>query len=329
MMSRTHVDALYSAFCGTLPRHLSSSENKLREILELASAADAKWGNVYLREVTLAAPSFFAEVMPSITDGDVRDAVMCHLLSVLGARVEREIARQQERSADVNELLARLRDARDRAGANLWSSAPLWCGDADRQTASAVTDEQVLLQGAEPVSLGQYQALILRLHRPALSGSIALAHKARWEPRRLEAVKRTLQDVWLARELESQVNGWKDDWVRRGACVVCLARGLRAGRRSEERPTEPSFVRRMVVESGVLTRLLGRSRAKFRSASRRARALGAHHLAEWAKQAEERAAFLERLERKATDQPSRAVLACSEGRRNMSVTTLGPRRRLR
>jgi len=80
---------------------------------------------------------------------------------------------------------------------------------------------------------------------------------------------------------------------------MCLARGLPPGRyNSEEGATRPDLVRRIVLRSGVLGRMLELSRRRYRRAWRHARALGASRIAGWAGERAGRVASLIRMESK-------------------------------
>ncbi|MEZ4313091.1 MAG: hypothetical protein R3F14_34150 [Polyangiaceae bacterium] len=103
--------------------------------------------------------------------------------------------------------------------------------------------------------------------------------------------RRALLDAALGLQIYDDVLDWETDATRGGAWALSLARStLRAGPRGFG--TTPAEQRAEVHASGVLARMLRRARYHFRSAARRAAALGAARVSAWA---EERARALEDL----------------------------------
>ena len=94
-------------------------------------------------------------------------------------------------------------------------------------------------------------------------------------------------------QYHDDVVDWEDDHARGRAWAVELARSALSGRRGGASRT----VREMVLESGVLSRMLERSRRHFRAARKRSEVLGARGLSAWAKSKEQHAAMLAAHER--------------------------------
>jgi hypothetical protein len=297
-MALVDIDALFGAVVETLPAELRSAARELPFRLRLAPGPNILWSEVFNHEVTLQAPALFAEGMPGAKPMQIRDAVLAHMLAVIDAfGTDRVHDGQIEDSAMLHDVLAYLRLARDRAVLRLTEQIDPYAA-ADRETRDAILTERALLGRAEVSTLEHYEAISLGKQSVGFPASLALAKAAGWEKRRLDFLESTLAGIWLGLQFEDDVLDWEDDWRRGGAWVICLARGLLARSRSRERPTVPNALQRFVVESGVLTQMLGLARRKYREVRRRSQILGANRLAAWAEQRERHAASLARMETK-------------------------------
>lgn len=292
------IDALYAAVVETLPAGLRPAARALPYGLKLAPGPNVLWSEVFNHEVTLHAPALFAEAMPKAAPAQIRDAVLAHMLAVIEAfGTDRIHDGQVDDSTQLRDVLSYLRLARDRAVLRLTDEVAPYAA-ADRETRDAIMTERALLSRAEASSLPQYEAISLGKQCVGFPATLALARAVRWEASQIVLLERTLAGVWLGLQFEDDVIDWEDDWRRGGAWAVCLARGLRIQSLSRERPTMPNALQRFVLESGILPRLLGLARRKYRGVRRRALVLGARRLAAWAEQRERYAASLARMEDK-------------------------------
>jgi hypothetical protein len=297
-MAIVDIDALFGAVVETLPAELRSAARELPFRLRLAPGPNIPWSEVFNHEVTLQAPALFAEGMPGAKPVQIRDAVIAHMLAVIEAfGTDRVHDGQVEDSAALRDVLAYLRLARDRAVLRLTEQIDPYA-HADRETRDAILTERALLGRAEVSTLEHYEAISLGKQSVGFPATVALAQAAGWEKRRLDVLESTLAGIWLGLQFEDDVLDWEDDWRRGGAWAICLARGLLVQSRSRERPTVPNALQRFVVESGVLTQMLGMARRKYREVRRRSLILGANRLAAWAEQRERHATSLARMETK-------------------------------
>ena len=295
-MPMVNIDALYSAVVETLPVELRSAALELPYRLRLAPAPSMAWSEVFNHEVTLSAPALFAESMPRSRPGEVREAVLAHMLAVIEAfGTDRIEDGQVQDSQLLRDVLAYLRLARDRAILRLSDELDPFA-HADTETRDAILSERALLTRAELTSFGQYAAISLAKQSLGFPATIALARRSGWDHSHVQMLSATLASVWLGLQFEDDVMDWEDDWRRGGAWAVCLARGLRMISRSKERPTMPNALQRYVLESGVLPKMLDASRRNYRGVRRRARVLGAVRLASWAEGRERHVASLARME---------------------------------
>jgi hypothetical protein len=296
-MPLADVDALFDAVIETLPASQQAAARGLPHRLKLAPSPDIPWSAVFNHEVTLGAPALFAQAMPEVNPGFVRDAVIAHMLAVIEAfGLDRIHDRQIEADADLRELLSGLRIVRNRAAARLSADAPRDFRMADAEFWEAMQAERPLLEQAEACTFTKYVAVSLAKQSVGFPATIALAQKAGWPAVRLKALRGALEGVWLGLQFYDDALDWEDDWRNGGAWAVCLARGIRAASETKERPTRPDALARFVSESGVLPRLLRFSRRRFHAARLRAQALGATRLAAWALVHERRVAGLAHLE---------------------------------
>jgi hypothetical protein len=295
-MSLVNIDALYSAVVETLPQELRDAASELPYRLRLAPGPNMPWSEVFNHEVTLSAPALFSEGMPNVKPGEVREAVLAHMLAVIEAFGNDRIEDGQVVDSQLlRDVLAYLRLARDRAILRLSDELDPFAS-ADRETRDAILCERSLLTRAEPTSFPQYEAVSLGKQAVGFPATLALARRTGCGASSERVLAAALGAIWLALQFEDDVMDWEDDWRRGGAWVVCLARSVRNTTRSKERPTIPNALQRYVLESKILLRLLDRSRHKYRSVRRRARALGARRLATWAEQRERHVAALARME---------------------------------
>jgi hypothetical protein len=324
------VDELYRAFCQTLPGMLHAEACNLAYTLGLAPSGNVPWSSVFNHDITLAAPALIAEAMPGVRGPEVQDALLAHLLAVIGAFGTDRLQDEQVRPTwQLETLLAHVRRARDEAIRRVMLGAEDPAVDfaaADEETALAIKTERRLLLRREPATFEQYRSISLAKQRVGLPASIALARAAGWERRRVEVLARMLSSVCVALQLYDDVMDWEEDHGRGGAWAVALAHGLRGASPGETapliapaaprlapltasaapRPAPPSHVRRFVLESGVLASMLAGSRVCFRQSRRRAAALGARRVAAWAQGREAHVAELQRCEAESPGYANRA-----------------------
>jgi hypothetical protein len=297
-MSPVNIDTLYLAFVETLPPDEQRVARQLPYRLKLVASEDTSWSDVFRHEFTLSAPAFFAEALPGAAPGQIRDAVLAHMLGVVEFLVSTRLAGEEASNDEELQLLSeRLSHACERLferfGAGSRMSYEMAC--AKTQTASRHTRQ--LLDRVEPVSLSRYRSRVLAQHSARFSATLALAQVAGASPTEIRAVDRTLGSAWLALQSEEDALDWEHQWQSGGAWAVCVARGLRSATRDRDRPTEPDMLRHAVVASGALTALLGVSRTAFRATRRRACALRAERLAAWATEREQQLYDLVKRER--------------------------------
>jgi hypothetical protein len=297
---RQQLDELYAAFCETLPPDLRACAYELPYRLQLAAVASTPWSQVFGHDVTFAAPALFAEAMPHISRAKVRDAVLAHTLAVIdGFGTDRIEDRQIARSVDLEELLTRIRAARDRALVRVSNrdDAAQSFARAHHDMLDSIRAEQRIFADHESVDFEMYERIAVGKSAIGVPASVALARAAGWMEAECQAVAKTLTSVWLGMQYHDDVLDWEDDHRRNSAWAVLLARGAPAGADAGERPTQERPIQDMVLGSGILAHMLERSFRHFRAAGKRAEALGARELAAWAKTKEDHAKMLARHER--------------------------------
>jgi hypothetical protein len=286
------VDALYEGFCRTLPVPEGQVARALAKRLGLAPIAGVSWNDVFSHAVTLKAPALVAEALPHGEPELVRLAVLGHMLAVLEAfGTDRIEDRQVAADVTLNRLLSAMRRARDAALAGLIGkeSAASAGAQADQESRQAIVRERELLTSGEPVSFETYRAVSLGKQSVGFPASLALAARAGWDASKRRLLGETLAGVWLGLQFEDDVLDWEKDWSVGGAWAVTLAHDLRRG---EKRDTRPDLLKRYVLGSGVLERMLKASRDQFETAATGALELGCQTLGQWALQ---RQARLEKL----------------------------------
>jgi hypothetical protein len=277
------VDGLYAGFVSSLDGELAEHARDLPRALRLAPVPNARWSSVFTHEVTLGAPALFAEAMPSASARAVRDATLAHLLGVVNAfGTDRIDDGQIPSSHAVSSVLERVRAARNAAFVRVTPDAGVELGldppAADEATNRAVSTEKAVLASREPVGFVTYEGVALAKQSAGLFASVALAQAAGWSPRRLVAVRRTLESIALGLQMHDDAVDWEDDQSRGGSWVVALVR-------STQEPFDDTRVdklRSRVIRSGVLTTLLRRAQFHMHAAAARAGVLGARRLETWA-----------------------------------------------
>lgn len=287
MLLRQELDELYAGFCETLPTELQAGARELPYRLRLAMSPGVPWSQVFGHEVTFAAPALFAEAMPHISPAKVRDAVLAHALAVIdGFGTDRIEDRQIASSPELEELLLRIRSARDRSLLSVvgcLGDAATDFGRIHREMIEGIHAEQRMMAEHAHVDFVLYEDIALRKTSIGAPASVALARAAGWVPSECRAVSKTLSSVWLGMQYHDDVVDWEDDLRRGSSWAVLLAKaaGLEADPR--DRPTERIAVQKLVLDSGILGIMLDRSFRHFRAARKRAEALGARELAAWAR----------------------------------------------
>jgi hypothetical protein len=264
---------------------------------------------VFSHGITLAAPALIAEAMPHVRGPTVQDALLAHMLAILDAFGTDRLEDGQVRPTwQLETLLAHVRRARDEALQRVVpgpSDPSIDFAAADEATLGAITAERGLLGGGGAADFTRYHEISRAKQRLGLPASLALAIAAGWDQRRREALERMLESIWVALQYYDDVMDWEEDCQRLGAWAVALARGARGGE-APALDSEPAAVRGLVLESGVLARMLDEARRHFRRARRLAAALGAQRLASWTIARESHMAELARCEARSPGYASRA-----------------------
>jgi hypothetical protein len=223
--------------------------------------------------------------MPRVSGSQVRDAVLAHALAVIDAfgtdRIEDE---QIEPTPSVFAVLGQMRRERDRALVRLTGADSRARGDfhvADARATQAIRQERQILRACRPVDFSEYERASLEKQGVGLVASVALARAAGWNERRCQAVKATLEAVWLGLQMADDVVDWEDDMLRGGAWAACLMEGAGGPPSSGSRLRARPSVKRRVLDSGVLQQMLSRALRHLRAARRLAATLGARRLSAW------------------------------------------------
>ena len=289
-MQEPQLDALYEGVCDTLPFHLRRPARDLPYWLKLTPLPGTPWSEVFNNEVTLAAPTLFAEAFGKVGTRAMRSATLAHMLAVIEAfGTDRIEDGQIEATQEVSEILGELRKVRDRCLVNLTrdrvstGTVLARTKTADEASVQAIRAERALLESGAPISLRTYEQVSLGKQAVGFPATLLLAEAQGWDARRLRCLEGTLASIWLALQYEDDVVDWEDDYERGAAWALSLARGLRRHRPSS-RQSEPSLVHSMVLWSGVLERMLRLARRRYRAVRRRAEVLGAPRLVSWADQ---------------------------------------------
>lgn len=283
MSAHSWIDELYDGFVRSLPTELAGPARALPATLKLAPSPDIPWSQVFAHEVTLGAPRLVAEGMPALPEAALRDASLAHLLAIVEAfGTDRLLDGQVPPSAALEAVLERARQVRDEALARVLAGAEGGYLGADVQTASAIRAEQSVLRSGEAVLWSRYLSVSYGKQRLGLPASLALARAAGWDARRRAALGKMLDGVWVGLQLHDDVVDWEDDLSHGGAWAASLAAHVPLRADPRDRKTIPVSARRLVLESGVLARMLRHAARSFGAARRRAAVLGLPTLAAWA-----------------------------------------------
>ena len=287
-----HVDAIWTAFCSTLPLDLQHEARHLARELGLVPLPDVPWSEIFKNEVTLAAPALFAAAMPSVPGQTVVTAVTAHMLAVIDAfALDRVLDGQATGSPQTMRLLECVRAGRDQAICELTGGKKSPYLDAEYEAVCAINTERLLLRHNVALSFSDYSGLSLAKQAVAFPASLALARAAGWDSRRQRAVQHVLRGIVLGLQFQDDAVDWEDDWRKGGAWAVNLSRehNRLAGPATSGKP-DIARLRREVHDSGVLAVMMNLARLRYREAQRLATSLGATQLATWAQEQEVTAA---------------------------------------
>ncbi len=290
------LDEIYESFLQSLPASESAPARSLAHTLRLAPTPDAPWSSVF-REVAMPAlPLFLAEGLPGAFPSTVRDAATAHLLGYIAALASRRLAEGTVTpSPELTSVLDALRGARDAALARIGAKLPPGpltdATLAEQDAAAAQAEARELLGRRAPVSLEAYERLMLRTQATAFPAPLALAAVSGCN----EARKRVLHQAVAGLAMSLQVRGdalnWEEHEARGASWAVCLMR-----QRVGALPAHPAELRRLVQGSGVVVRLLERTREHFAEVKRAAVWIGSRDLEKWAEAEERSANMLARTE---------------------------------
>jgi hypothetical protein len=293
------IDALYAAVVDSLPASLRRTARELPYLLKLAPSPELRFSEVFSHDVTLGAPLLVGEGFPQISPAIARGALLAHLLAVIEAfGTDRLADAQVEATREVSEVLEHLRQTRNRELDRLWPGASREAVAADARTRAAIARERALLARVSVVDFETYAEISLSKQAVGFPASLALARAAGADAQQLRHIERALTGVWLGLQFEDDVADWEKDWTEGGAWAVCLALGLRSVAPRDNQATRPDLVRKAVLGTGALRRMLEHARRRYRTTWRHARAIGAHRLAAWANERDKRLQSLIPLEAK-------------------------------
>jgi hypothetical protein len=288
------IDAIWTAFCTTLPVDLQMEARVLARGMGLVPLPAIPWSRVFKHEGTLAAPALLAAAMPRVTREMVMTATTAHMLAVIDAfAVDRMLDRQAAATPEMLRLLAHVRGERDRAIRELTGRRTSPYLDTEYEAVCAINTERLLLQHGTALSFSDYSKLSLAKQAVAFPAPLALAKAAGWDSRRQRAAHHLLQASVLGLQLHDDAVDWEEDWLAGGAWAVSLSysRGIR-NRVPRERKADLEAIRHQVYQSGVLANMMKLARWRYREVRRLATWLEVHTVSTWARAQEATAAEL-------------------------------------
>lgn len=232
----------------------------------------------------LEEPDFVADCLPDVPPQTVRDATLAHILSVVHSVTADGVAHSETPRHEAFALLRELERARDRVIARVLPSGPEYFQAADRAASAARKEARAFFSDGTPVNLGDYLTVVRKTMAPRIQAGIVLAMAWGMQGEHLVLLEQALECAWVAREIQSDADGWRQAWRRGNAWVVHLARTARARECGGEHPTEPDLIGAMVRQSGVLAAMYGCGSRLWQAAAQRAKSIRADRLAFWAKQ---------------------------------------------
>jgi len=289
-----HVDAIWDAFCGTLPLDLQSEARGLASRVGLVPIPGVPWSNIFKNEVTLAAPALFARAMPQVSHENLVRAVTAHMLAIVNAfATDRMLDGQAKSSPNLPRLLEHVRASRDRAMLDLSGMENSPYLDAENSSLAAIHTERIVLEHCQGLSFDDYTQLSRGKQAVAFPASLALAAASGWDDRQVLAVERLLEGIVLGLQYHDDVVDWEDDWKAGRAWAVCLCRSVIGEDYVPPRKLgHPELIRKHVHQSGVLVTMLNMARRCFRHAAGLSAVLGVARLGTWAREQERNMAKL-------------------------------------
>jgi hypothetical protein len=315
------IDALYQEFVETLPVEDRAMARQLAYVLGLAPVVDLPWSRVFADGPVLHLPWFFADAMPDVAPATLVNAVHAHLLGVIAAFAADRIQDGQLRRPPakllrvVNALRIRRDNVLERLGdAPADAQHDFALGECD--TAVAVIEENRLLGRGGAVDFATYERIALDKNAMAFPASLRLAHAAGWSEEQLGLVRQAVSGIILTLQMQDDAADWDEDLQRGTSWAACLATGTPERFASEN----VDQTRCRVLTSGVLARLLARSRAHAETVRSAAEMLGASSLAQWAG---ELVAILTALVAREGERPGYAALWYAQRARSLDAYVIG------
>jgi hypothetical protein len=163
---------------------------------------------------------------------------------------------------------------------------------AEQDAAAAHAEARELLRHRKPVTLEQYDKLVLRMHATAFPAVLALAAVAGCNDARRRVIHQSVRGLSMSLQARVDAVDWEEHESRGASWAVCLMRHHVGG----ALPGHPAEMRRLVQGCGVLVRLLERTREHFAEVKRAAAWVGSRDLERWAAEEERAANMLARTE---------------------------------
>ena len=269
-MPLAHTDALYAAFCATLPEPLHAVGRELPYRLKLAPRPEVPWSLVFNHELTLGAPAVLAVGTSGLDANMIEPAMLAHMLAVIEAFGSDRVAdRQVTADPDLIAVLWALRAARDRAFHALGGPAAVArVHQATRTTLAAIARERTLLAGGARVESGCYRSVSADKQSIGLAASLAFGAASGLPAPRVQLIRELLLGVCLGLQHHDDVLDWEDDARQGGAWAIALA-GCQQGARVA------------LLAPGTLGQMLGFAVEEYERAQRAAEQLGDSALSLW------------------------------------------------
>jgi hypothetical protein len=280
MSAESIIEDLYDRCTGGLGKPQRAWARALARAIGLTGEPRQRRRELFANDALRELPAFFADAMPALDTGLVRDAVTAHMLGIMATLAANQIRDgfPGDPPAALVDVVNALRAARDFALERVGPGRlePMFdyrLGEAD--AAAARAEEARLLRWGIDADFTTYERLAVAEGHAMFPATMRLALAAGWDGRRIHLVREAIGGVVVGFRMVDDARSWKERLAHGGTWAANLTGAFgKSGNLFE--------VERCVYASGIVGLLCKSASGQLDEVRRAAEELDALPLSTWA-----------------------------------------------
>jgi hypothetical protein len=283
MSAEFAIEELFERCTGGLDKSQRAWARALSRAIGVTGEPGQRRRELFANDALRELPAFFADAMPEVDTGLVRDAVTAHLLGLMASLAANQIRDgfPGEPPAALVEVVNALRRARDFALEKVGPGRhdPLFdyrLGEAN--AAAARIEEARLLRWGIDADFITYERLAVAEGFAMFPATMRLAMAAGWDGRRLDLVRQAIGGMVVGFRMVDDARSWKDRLTHGGTWAANLTGAFGKSGNLHE-------VQRFVCASGIVSLMCRSASGQLDEVRKDAEELDAQPLINWAEDA--------------------------------------------